>query len=114
MELKRRLAYALQVFILLMSKLPGQVYLSDWQSNMRNHIRAHKAFNDMPLWTGAETTDIVLPDESSGLTSLLIENGYLDRKTWAGATPLYCIEVKATMSDRNREFYMSSNQFARV
>lgn len=112
-KLERTITHGAQVYTLLQHKLPGRVDLKHWQSNMRDHIRAHNQFREMPPWTGSETADIVLPDDDGGLTDLLIENGYLDGATWAGKKPLYYIEVKATMNDR-RQFYMSGDQYLRV
>ncbi|KAJ6436847.1 ATP-dependent DNA helicase PIF1 [Purpureocillium lavendulum] len=80
---------------------------------MRNHIRVHDDFKDMRPWSGPETADIVLPDHDGELTKLLIHNGYLDRAIWTDQKPLYYIEVKATMSEKNREFYMSDDQYQR-
>jgi hypothetical protein len=82
---------------------------------MRNLVIQHyPPFHDAHEWTGVETTDFVFPDEKSTLTELLISNGHLERSRWSGKTPTFMIEVKSTMSDRNREFYMSDLQYKQV
>ncbi|TPX12165.1 uncharacterized protein E0L32_007051 [Thyridium curvatum] len=93
--------------------LGEQLYLSDWQSNMRNLIKQHASYEHWPDWNGAETSDFVFPDDKGTLTARLIEQGFLDRQQWDGQKPEYYIEVKSTLSQRNREFYMSSNQYKR-
>lgn len=103
-----------QVFRFLQKFTNDDIYISDWQSNMRNLVKQHPSFKDWPDWKGAETSDIVYPDDHGRLTSLLIDNGYLASHAWKGKTPEYFIEVKSTLSDRNREFYLSSNQYSRV
>jgi hypothetical protein len=86
-----------------------------WKSSIRNLVRQHHPrFVDWPEWTETETADIVFPDRRGALTDLLIESGYLEYAAWYNKTPNYLIEVKSTMSNRNKEFYMSKEQFTRV
>lgn len=81
---------------------------------MRNLVKQHASYEHWPDWNGAETSDFVFPDDKGTLTDRLIDQGFLDRQQWAGQKPEYYIEVKSTLSQRNREFYMSSNQYKRV
>jgi hypothetical protein len=45
------------------------------------------------------------------LTSLLIEQQYLDHGTWANQCPRYYIEVKTTINDLDVPFYVSHEQY---
>lgn len=82
---------------------------------MRNLVKQHHPqFKKWPDWTERETADIVFPDEHGALTHLLIENGYLDYNLWYNQRPEYLIEVKSSLSDKNKEFYLSSDQYRRV
>jgi len=56
----------------------------------------------------------VYEDIKSRLTALLIHAGYLDEDTWAGATPRYFIEVKATTGAFNDRFFMNGKQYRMV
>ena len=107
-----------QVFTLLcrvITEKGGKVYQEDWKSNMRNLVKEHHpGWSHWPEWTERETADIVFPDTEGVLTAILIENGYLDYQTWVGQKPLYMIEVKTTLSDKNKEFYLSVEQHQRV
>ncbi|KAF2797582.1 hypothetical protein K505DRAFT_372354 [Melanomma pulvis-pyrius CBS 109.77] len=105
------------VFCLLESVLRGKdkIYTGDWRSNMRNLVKQHHPqFKDWPDWTERETADIVFPDEHGALTYLLIQNGYLDYNLWYNQRPEYLIEVKSSLSDKNKEFYLSSDQYRRM
>jgi len=93
----------------------GQVYQEDWKSNMRNLVKEHHPdWRHWPEWTERETSDIVYLDNESALTAVLIENGYLDYHTWVGQKPLYMIEVKTTLADKSKEFYLSVEQHQRM
>ena len=85
-----------------------------WDSNMRNWIKQHPIFLEWPDWEGAETADIIYQDTKGDFTNHLIDNGYLDGKLWRGQRPEYLIEVKSSLSNTNKEFYLSSNQYERV
>ena len=86
-----------------------------WKNNMRNLVRRHlDECAEWPEWTEAETADLVFPDKMGVLTDLLIQNGYLEYRDWYDQAPNYLIEVKPTMSNRNKEFYMSTHQYTRV
>jgi hypothetical protein len=82
---------------------------------MRNLVKEHHPdWRHWPEWTERETSDIVYLDNESALTAVLIENGYLDYHTWVGQKPLYMIEVKTTLADKSKEFYLSAEQHQRV
>jgi hypothetical protein len=68
----------------------------------------------MEPWRGAETADITYHDTEGEFTRLLIENGYLDERTWAGARPKYFLEVKTTMKECGARFFVSRSQYQRV
>lgn len=82
-----------------------------WRSTIRHLISIHESLSDLSQWTGAETSDIVYFDRDSTLTGLLIRQGYLARTSWSERTPVYYIEVKATMGDVDRPFFCSQHQF---
>lgn len=103
-----------KIFSLLNRVLENKVYIEDWKSNMRNLVKQHPSFRGIPDWTGSETADIVFPDDHGALTNLLIESGYLDYDKWYGRRPEYLIEVKSSLSNKNKEFYLSSDQYQRV
>ena len=65
----------------------------------------------MSPWPGREKTDIVYEDESSVLTSLLIQKGYLHPSTWEGRSPTYYIEVKTTPNEMSHPFFCSQQQY---
>ena len=68
----------------------------------------------MEPWNGRETTDITYDDRDGRLTSLFIENEYLDSEVWAGRRPKYFIEVKSTTGPCDTPFFMSKNQYQMV
>lgn len=67
----------------------------------------------MRPWNGVETADIVYPDTSSSLTSILVDAGYLDEE-WVGTHPTYYVEVKTTTGECDGAFFMSRAQYRRV
>lgn len=81
---------------------------------MRQYAMVHPAYANMSPWTGTETSDITYTDTQGILTDLLIRKHYLERNSWAGKTPHYFIEVKATRSAYNAPFFMSKAQYERV
>jgi hypothetical protein len=68
----------------------------------------------MQPWQGAETADITYDDTKGEFTKLLIENGYLNRNKWMGATPKYYLEVKTTKKEHETRFFLSKSQYKRV
>jgi hypothetical protein len=68
----------------------------------------------MGRWSGFETADIVYSDSDSTLTTLLIQQGYLESSSWLGRSPTYYIEVKTTMGALDNAFFCSQPQFDRM
>lgn len=108
--------YHTQVFELLSKldpSLPG-FGRSNWRSTIRHYATAHPSYSDLTSWFGQETSDIVYNDMAGVLTELLINEGHLSRGQWAGKTPKYYIEVKATPDRCETPFYVSDGQAERV
>jgi hypothetical protein len=87
---------------------------SNWQSNVRKHVRVHHDYANLASWDKNETSDITYMDSAGHLTDKLIEKGYLARNTWQGKTPMYYIEVKSTVLANDARFYMKQSQCNRV
>jgi hypothetical protein len=90
--------------------LPGFTR-QNWQSRIRHFVSQHPEYSDIGSWSGTESADIVYDDSESRFTSLLIENGYLNRDIWADRRPTYYIEVKTSTSFLQTPFYVSQNQY---
>lgn len=103
----------MQVFELLLTERLPNFTRANWQSTIRNHVSVHSDYQDMRPWHGVETADIVYPDTSSSLTSILVETGHLTEE-WAGMHPTYYVEVKTTTGECDAAFFMSRAQYMRV
>lgn len=82
---------------------------------MKNLVRTNypDRYGDREEWDGQETSDFVVSDNRGALTKRLIQSGHL-KSEWLGETPRYLIEVKSTMSGRNKEVYLGKEQYRRV
>jgi hypothetical protein len=74
-------------------------------------VNFHNEYRDLQNFPGPETSDIVYEDVNGTLTSLLIEQRYLDHDLWENQRPRYYIEVKTTINDLDAPFYVSHNQY---
>ncbi|KAJ6436026.1 gamma-tubulin complex component GCP5 [Purpureocillium lavendulum] len=81
---------------------------------MRNWAKQHPTLADLPDYCGGETADLDFFDNSGAFTKLLIQSGYLDRGVWSGPKPRYLVEVKASLTDQSKEFYVSKDQYDMV
>lgn len=88
--------------------------IANWQSTIRSYVTSHREYSNISPWRGKEKADIMYTDNNSTLTGLLIDKGYLPSNIWAGAKPLYYIEVKTTTGSCETPFYMSKYQYNRV
>lgn len=70
----------------------------------------HPDYADLAVWSGRESADIVYNDVDAALTQWLVAAGLLQGEDWQTARPTYFIEVKSTLGECEREFYMSQNQ----
>ncbi|KAI1418939.1 hypothetical protein F5Y12DRAFT_780524 [Xylaria sp. FL1777] len=105
----------LYVFELLSNKNVGLPFpRTRWQSIIRTYVTVHSDYADMGPWTGIETADFVYTDFDSVLTTVLIDNGYLDKRTWKGREPTYYIDVKTTTGVSETPFMMSKSQCKRM
>ncbi|KAH8656756.1 hypothetical protein BGZ61DRAFT_466344 [Ilyonectria robusta] len=105
----------LYVWALISFLLPANgIYVEDWKSNMRNWAKQHPDLAHFPDYVGGETADLDFLDDTGAFTNLLIQSGYLDSGIWRGQKPHYLIEVKSSLSNKNKEFYLSSNQYDRM
>jgi hypothetical protein len=91
--------------------MPPDFGLGNWRSTIRGWVAVHESYRDLSRWPGSETSDIVYEDDSSILTQLLIEKGYLRGSIWRGCSPTYYIEVKTTPGSLNTQFYCSQHQY---
>ncbi|KAK7408636.1 hypothetical protein QQX98_009200 [Neonectria punicea] len=101
--------FTFELLLALKPKLPS-FSRDNWQSVVRHFATAHSEYANLTKKNGREQSDIFYSDSMSLLTALFIQRGYLD-ETWRGATPDYYIEVKTTMRNLEKAFYMSSDQF---
>jgi hypothetical protein len=100
-------------FELLQSNLslPGFSY-DNWPSTKRDIARHHPKHYHIGTWgNGLETSDLVYDDMEGVLTTLLLQQGYLE-PDYQVARPRYYIETKATMSSGTAQFHISCNQAA--
>ncbi|KAI0975554.1 hypothetical protein F4678DRAFT_417638 [Xylaria arbuscula] len=105
----------LYVFELLSNKNVGLSFpRTRWQSIIRTYVTVHSHYADMGPWTGIESADFVYTDFDSILTTLLIDNGYLDKGTWKRKEPTYYIDVKTTTGVSETPFMMSKSQCRRM
>jgi hypothetical protein len=87
----------------------------NWESRIRKYVTAHENYQDMEAWKGQENADIMYDDVRGEFTKLLIDNGYLDRKVWANATPpTYWLEVKSTIGECDGTFFVGPTQYEEV
>ncbi|KAI1467613.1 uncharacterized protein F4812DRAFT_471586 [Daldinia caldariorum] len=103
------------VFELLSSMSPSLrgFNRANWKSTIRRYITVHPEYEDMPIWSGIETSDLEYEDVDSRLTSVLISKGHLN-SGWRGSRPKYYIEVKTTPGDRDTPFFMSDAQYRKM
>lgn len=80
---------------------------------MRHFAAAHPEYEKLNRNYPPEQSDIFYRDSKSVLTAAFIDRGYLD-ETWRGSMPDYYIEVKTTMRNLEKSFYMSTYQFDQV
>lgn len=107
------LTFPTQVFELLTRLgLPG-FGRANWQSTIRHEVSCCTKYNQLSAWRGVETSDIVYDDVEGILIGVLIERGYVPSEHGQRRLKFY-IEVKATPSDANEPFYVSSGQYTRV
>ncbi|KAK1676480.1 hypothetical protein BDP55DRAFT_727811 [Colletotrichum godetiae] len=70
---------------------------SEWQSNIRDRVRVHPEYADMPAWLGYETLDNVYQDTSNRSTALFLEKNYFQNQipqVLSTNSLKYLIEVK--------------------
>ncbi|KAK7424161.1 hypothetical protein QQZ08_008767 [Neonectria magnoliae] len=101
--------FTFELLLALKPKLPS-FSRDNWQSVVRHFATAHSEYANLTKKTGREQSDIFYSDSTGLLTTLFIQRGYLD-ETWRRATPDYYIEVKTTMRNLEKPFYMSSDQY---
>ncbi|KAF2670540.1 hypothetical protein BT63DRAFT_454729 [Microthyrium microscopicum] len=97
--------------ILASLQLPG-FGLDTWQSTMRNHVRLHDQYANVPFSNAYEDGDILYADTSGLLTQKLITKGYLEGHRWVGRKPKYFFEVKTTVGPMDTPFYPSADQIS--
>lgn len=86
----------------------------NWKSTIRKEVQVHRKYRDLEPWRGAETADLTYQDVHGDFTRLLIAQGYLPAEVWEVARPTYYLEVKTTMKNRDRPFFVSGSQYQRV
>ncbi|KAH7006858.1 hypothetical protein EDB80DRAFT_893373 [Ilyonectria destructans] len=101
--------FTFELLLGLKPKLPD-FSRDNWESVVRHFAAAHPEYEKLTKNYGPEQSDIFYRDSMSMLTAAFIERGYLD-ETWRGSTPGYYIEVKTTMRNLEKSFFMSSYQF---
>ncbi|KAL6399631.1 uncharacterized protein AUP68_17036 [Ilyonectria robusta] len=101
--------FTFELLLGLKPKLPD-FSRDNWESVVRHFAAAHPEYEKLTKNYVPEQSDIFYRDSNSVLTAAFIERGYLD-ETWRGSTPDYYIEVKTTMRNLEKSFYMSSYQF---
>ena len=102
------------MFRLLKTLLPLSFSVENWQSTIRHFVCVHEDYQDVKLWRGKETADIVFDDSYSVLTKHLINTGYMQSYVWRDKNPRYYIEVKTTTGKCDTPFFMSNAQVKRV
>ncbi|KEF63281.1 uncharacterized protein A1O9_01258 [Exophiala aquamarina CBS 119918] len=114
-ERDKKIGAAGELFVFeLLSHLDPQLPAfsrESWQSTIREYVRVHPQYDQLPDWSGRETADIIYYDSYSVLTELLVNAGYLDPDRWQGRCPKYYIEVKSTTQHCDTPFYMSKAQY---
>ncbi|KAI1799715.1 hypothetical protein F4811DRAFT_565353 [Daldinia bambusicola] len=86
---------------------------NNWTSTIRRYVTIHPEYEDMPIWSGIETSDLEYEDIDGKLTSVLISKGHLN-SGWRGSRPKYYIEVKTTPGGRDTPFFMSDAQYHKM
>ena len=105
--------------------LGQRISLQNWQSTIRHFVRAlssHREYGNVERWTGRETSDLVYDDVDCKLLSdlgrLSIGDQVEDQvPEWLhdSTEPLeWFFEVKTTIEQCSRPFFMSQAQYSRV
>ncbi|KAI1740826.1 kinetochore Sim4 complex subunit FTA2-domain-containing protein [Xylaria scruposa] len=110
-----RAAGELYVFELLSTNLGLPLCRAHWKSKIRQYVTEHPKYAKMEMepCLGGKTASLVYSDYESALTTLLINEGYLEKR-WTGRNPTYYIDVKTTVGGCGDPFSMSNSQDERM